>query len=125
MKNSGQYVTLALTLPLTGGWSSVLDNKIVSIATPTIGALGVNNLTPLYTLDVGGSGNFQSGVSTNLINVTGLNFSSGSGTPPSQTTFLIPVQENIYGATTSFLGEPSGWVNILVSGRTARMPFYF
>ncbi len=103
------------------------------------GRVGVNNINPASALDVSGNitasgikgnGNLAIG-SSNLINniiLSGsdINFyGNTSGSAPATTSFLLPVNENIYGKTDAFLGSPDGWLQILVSGRVAKVPYYY
>lgn len=59
---------------------------------------------------------------TEIVEVLG-NGVSGSF-PPSQS-LLTLVNQPIRGATGFMLGEPDGWWSILVSGRSARVPYYY
>lgn len=48
-----------------------------------------------------------------------------SGSSPSSTNLSMLVVQPIHGSTGNLLGEPDGWWSILVSGRSARVPYYY
>lgn len=50
---------------------------------------------------------------------------SVSGTAPSSSSLNLPITESIYGGTNFFLGNPDGWMNFLLSGRSVKIPYYY
>lgn len=90
------------------------------------GSLG-NGVSRGVSLQAGGN---LSLISNN--NQTGAIFSGGyinlygntSGTAPSSTILSIPLTESIYGDTSAFLGKPAGWMDIYISGRPFKLPYY-
>lgn len=55
-----------------------------------------------------------------------VNINAGAaGAAPNIHSLTIPVTQNIYGGTATLPGTPSGWWTVLVSGVTARIPYYF
>ena len=54
-----------------------------------------------------------------LFNVSGI-----SGVAPGTNTLNIPVSTPIYGGNNILMGNPQGWVNIIVSGLVRKLPYY-
>lgn len=47
-----------------------------------------------------------------------------SGVAPSTNTLTMPVSIPTYGSTGKIMGTPIGWIDILVSGISRKLPFY-
>lgn len=120
---SGQSTTDYATktqLVITG---QTLDNKINVLSGFVVATTGQTN---------GGypSGLFTETESLPVVRVTtGQKFevlgAGASGSSPPSTNLNMLVVQPIRGATGWLLGEPDGWWSILVSGRSARVPYYY
>lgn len=47
-----------------------------------------------------------------------------SGSAASTNLLTVPVSINTYGGINLLMGNPAGWLNIIVSGITYKSPFY-
>ncbi len=47
-----------------------------------------------------------------------------SGTAPATNSLAVPITINIYGGTGFLMGNPTGWLDVLVSGVAQKIPYY-
>lgn len=117
--NCGQVT--AFELPIATG-----------IASGTINSYSFNvGGQTLFTLSAAYDGNSgiqnpqivlgTSGAVSQIVINAGIN-----ATAPATTTLTLPLTEPIYGSTSSFLGTPSGWWAVALSGgQIAKIPYYY
>jgi hypothetical protein len=111
---------------------------VTLVELPIISGSGMSGVEQSYSLNAGGQSllkiyaeyNGISGIqNTRIVLGTGqsdrLYINAGAnGIQPASGFYSIPVAQNIFGGTGAYLGNPVGWIDVLISGIARKIPYY-
>ena len=141
ISQSGTVTNLSNTVQMGAFSFQPSPGNVIFSEMPVISGSGLSGVFQSYGLNVAGqtlitlgcANNGSSGVSgtqiilgasgqNSLINIYA---GSNTNTTPSSGNLTVGVSQPIYGNTTILLGQPSGFLSVMISGIPAKIPFYY
>jgi hypothetical protein len=112
-------INLGAIIFATGSYNTLSGNPFSGSMAPSVGRVGINKVTPLYNLDVSGSGNYSNGLT-----ITGSTFITGLSTT-SQTNVLTynSTTGQVFFTASSAIGEGGGGGSTVKAGSGSAASF--